>query len=273
MQEDTIDIKELFNVLKKRKKLVGLLTALFTLLALLYVFMSKPVYEAKAVVELAQINKKPVQDLNDLKQKVEFLYEVNLKGKKIELPLVKSVEMPKKTSNIMIVKTHGYSNETATEKLQEVIDYITTLQNKELDSYGNIQKQRLELVTEDISRNEKLTISATKEIAQYKEKLFNISKQDAALAGIYAIEIGKKQTELNEITTKVYTLKNKKNDLELSVSPLKIQKTTTIGNIETLDKAVKPKKLLITIIAFITGLMLSIFLAFFLEFLQGMKEN
>jgi len=36
---------------------------------------------------------------------------------------------------------------------------------------------------------------------------------------------------------------------------------------------VKPKKALIIIVAFITGLMFSIFLAFFLAFLRGLKEE
>ncbi len=274
VQNEVIDIRELFSILKRRKKLISLVTGSITLLAVIYAFfIAKPVYEVKAVMELAQINKKPVQEITDLKQKVEVVFEVNSKGKKTEFPLVRNISLPKTTTNMMIIKTQGYDNPTAQQKLQEVISYIMSQQDKELSSYMDIQKKRLALTKEDIFRNKKLIVEIQKDINNYENKLLNISEQDAALAGIYAIEIGKKQTELNNANSKIYGLKNKKNDLELSISPLKIQKAAIIGKIEVLDSPIKPKKKLIIIVAFITGLMLSVFLAFFLEFLGGMRNE
>ena len=273
IEEDNIDLRELFSIFKRRKKLILGVTVLFTLLALVYVLIAKPVYEVKAVMELAQIDKKPVQNTTDLKQKVEVIFEVNVKGKEVEFPLVSGVSLPKKTKNIIVIQAQGYDNDTAKQKLQEVTNFIISLQDKEVSIYTDIQKKRMNLIKKDISRNEQLSIEIEKDINNYENKLLNISKQDAALAGIYAIEIGKKQTELNNVTSKVYNLKNRKNDLELSISPLKIQKAVTIGKIEVLNKPIKPKKKLIVIVAFITGLMLSILLAFFLEFIRGSKEE
>ena len=273
VQEGTIDLRELFAVLKRRKKFIWMTTGIITLLALAYVFIAKPVYEVKSIIELAQIDKKPVQNANDLKQKIEFIYDVNVKGKKIELPIVKSISLPKKSKNLMIITTHGYDNDSARKKLQEVIAYLSSLQDKELNIYIQTQKERLQLIKSDLDRNQKLTEQINNDIGNYQEKLLGISKEDAALAGIYSIEIGKKQTELNNITDKIYTLKNDKNDIELSISPLRIHKTSIVGKVEVLDKPVKPKKKLIVIVAFITGLMLSVFLAFFLEFMQGMKKE
>ena len=274
VQNEVIDLRELFSILKRRKKLISLVTALITIFAIVYAFfIAKPVYEVKAVMELAQIDKKPVQNITDLKQKVEVIFEVNMKGKKTDFPIISSISLPKKTKNIMIIMAKGYDNSTAQQELQKVISYIISLQDKELDSYTDIHKKRLTLIKEDIDRNEHLSIQSKKDISNYESKFLNISKEDAALAGIYAIEIGKKQTELNNISSKIYNLKNQKNDLELSISPLKIQKAATIGKIEVLDSPIKPKKKLIVIVAFITGLMLSVFLAFFLEFLRGIKEE
>ena len=265
MQEDAIDLRELFAVLKRRKKLIWLITGLFTLLALVYIFMAKPVYQAKSIIELAEIDKTPVQNTNDLKQKIEFIYHVN---QKTELPIVKSISLPKKSKNLIVITTYGYDNHSSKKKLEEVISQVTAIQNKELDIYIQTQKKRLLLIKDDIERNQNLTKQIEHDVTNYKEKLLGISKKDAALAAIYSIEIGKKQTELNTITSKIYSLKNKKNDIELSISPLKIHKTAIVGEIETLDKAVKPKKVLILTVAFITGLMFSVFLAFFLEFIK-----
>jgi len=143
MQEETIDLKELYLILKKRKKLIWIVTFLFTLLSLAYVFLTKPVYEVKAVVELAQIDRKPVHPTETLKHKINTIFEVGVKNKKIELPIVTSVEIPKKTTNILVIKAQGYDNASAKEKLLEAISYIATEQNKELTSYTDIQKKRL----------------------------------------------------------------------------------------------------------------------------------
>ena len=273
IEEDTIDIRELFSILTKRKKLIWLITALFTLLALAYVFIAKPVYEVKAVLELAQINKKPVHPVETIKQKIVTVFQVNDKSKKIESPIVSQVSIPKKTENILFIQTQGYNNNSAKEKLQEVISYVSKEQNKELSTYEQIQKKRLVLTNSDIEQNEQFIKKTKNDITHYENKLLNISKQDAALAGIYAIEIGKKETELNLAINKISFLKNKKNDLEFSLSPQKVQKTEIIGEVVVLDKPIKPKKTLIVIVAFVTGFMLAVFLAFILEFLSAGKRD
>jgi uncharacterized protein involved in exopolysaccharide biosynthesis len=93
------------------------------------------------------------------------------------------------------------------------------------------------------------------------------------MASVYAIVIEKDQTEVNQLRDKIYALKDSLNDLALSISPLMIQNAKMVGAIELLDEPVKPKKILIIAVAFITGLMLSIFLAFFMEFIQGAKKR
>jgi len=271
IQDDAINIGELFSILKRRRKQVWITTLLITFLSLVYAFIIKPTYEVKAVMELAQIDKKPVQHLFDLKQKVEIIFEVG--GKKVEFPYVSKLELPKKTKNIMIIKTQGRDNNTAQQKLQEVINYIVLLQDEELNSYIDIQKKRLNLVVEDINKNKQFIIKIKKNIKNYEDKLLNISEQDVALAGIYTIEIGKKQTELNNVTNKIYELKSTRSDFELSISPVSIQRAVIIGKVEVLDEPIKPNKKLMVIVAFITGLILSIFLALFLEFLRGIKEE
>ncbi|WP_309498466.1 Wzz/FepE/Etk N-terminal domain-containing protein [Sulfurovum sp.] len=272
-QEDTIDLRELFSVLKKRKKLIWGVTALFTLLALAYAVLAKPVFEVKAVIELAQIDKKPVQDLIDLKQKLEIVFEVNAKKKGILLPIISEVSLPKETKNIMLLQAQGYDNASAQLKLQEVIDYALVSQDKELRSYLDSQNEKLTLAKEEIGRDGQLIKEIEERMTDYENKLLSISKQDAALAGIYAIEIGKKQTELNSVKDRIYNLQNSKNNLELSISPLKIQKATMVGNFDVQDHPIKPKKTLIVVVAFVTGLMLSIFLAFFLEFIGGSRKE
>ncbi|ADV46671.1 Wzz/FepE/Etk N-terminal domain-containing protein [Nitratifractor salsuginis] len=273
IHEDTIDLHELLAILKKRRKLIWLIAGFITLIAIMYVFIAKPIYEAKTIVELAQINKQPIKNPNDLKEKLEFIFDVNEKNKKIELPIVKSIELPKKSKSLLVITTNGYSNSSAKKKLEEVVAYLSALQNKELNIYIQTQMENIHLIKRDLERYQTLVKQIEKDIADYKEKLLRISKEDAALAGIYSIEIGKKQTELNSLMYKIFQLKNQLRNINLSISPLNIQKSSIVGKVEVLDHPIKPKKKLIITVAFITGLMLSVFLAFFLEFVEGFKEK
>ena len=273
MQEETIDLRELFTVLKRRKKLIGSVTILFTLLALTYILITKPIYEVHADIELAQINKESVQKTETIKHKIEVIYDVNKKNKKIIYPRISALNIPKKTTNILTISAQGYDNTTSKDKLQDAIDYINTIQNKDIDNYIKIQKKKLSLAQRNIEQTEKLMITLNTYVSNYTNQLLNISKEDAALAAIYSIEIGKKESELNALTSKIYALNNTINTIEQSISPLQIKRMTPIGTIQIFDKPIKPKKLLILIVAFITGLMLSVFLAFFMEFLKDTKRK
>jgi len=272
IEEGTIDIRELFSILTKRKKLIWLITAFFTLLALAYVFIAKPVYEVKTVIELAKINQKLVHSTATIKHKIETLFEVDIKNKKIKYPIISKVTIPKKTNDLLNITAQGHDNPSAEKKLNEAWRYLYKKQIKKIESYKNLQNKKLLLLKEDITQNNAFIQDTKKDIIEYENKLLNISKQDAVLAGIYAIEISKKQTELNMAINKKYDLENEINRVLFSLSPYKLQKPSIIGEIQTLEDPIKPKKMLIVIVAFITGLMLAVFLAFFLEFLRESKK-
>ena len=272
-QEDKVDLRELVSVLKRRRTLVILVTLTVTVSAIIYLLIAKPVYEIKSVVEVSLIDGKPVQSINDTKQKLDFTYEVDVKGKEVELPVVSEISIPKTTTSLLVIKTQGYSNEDAAGLMTKIVNEITTQENEKITIYKDTVKEKLTQVEEDILRNEKTAAELEAKIADYEDKFLTISKKDAALAGIYAIEIGKKQSELYAMVNRISILRTQKNDLELSISDLRIQPTKVIGKFEVLDKPVKPKKALIVIVAFITGLMFSVFLAFFLEFMQSPKKE
>ena len=273
IEEDKIDIRELFSVLKRRKKLIWSVTALFTLLALIYVFVAKPVYEVKTMIELGQIDAKPIDNVNDIKQKLLYEYQVNAKGKKIELPRVKTISVPKKSNRILSLIIHSNNNEEGITYIQTVINKIETQYKEKTDAYTNSQKELIKLTQQDITENSINLIQLQKELDIYHQKIISLKSEDAALAGIYALQIGQNQTDLQELKKYISELKIKEQELKLSITPLMMKPTHIVGKIETLENPIKPKKLLIVIVAFITGLMLSLFLAFFLEFIRNGREK
>lgn len=271
--EDTIDLRELFSVLKRRKKLIWGVTTLFTLLALVYVFVAKPVYEVKAMIEVGQIDEKPIDNVNDIKEKLSYEYQVNVMGREIELPRVQSISVPKGSDSILSMDIHGYSNDDAEKYIQTVIQKIETDYKEKTDAYTNSQKKLIQFIQDDIKHNTESLKKMEEAIDTYSQKIVSLKSEDAALAGIYALQVGQKQTELQDLKKYISELKNKEQELKLSITPLMMKPTHIVGEIETLENPIKPKKALIIIVAFITGLMLSVFLAFFLEFVSGMKKE
>ena len=82
-------------------------------------------------------------------------------------------------------------------------------------------------------------------------------------------EAQKENIELLQISS----LEEKINSLKTLMKPYNYKNTAIIGKIMINDYPIKPKKKLIVIVAFVTGLILSIFLVFFLEFIRGFKEE
>ncbi len=272
--EDKIELKELFAILKSYKKLIAGVTVLFILFALTYIyFIAKPVYAVKTMIEVGQIEGKPIDNVNDIQQKLAYEYRINIKENKIKFPRVETINVANKSKNIIFMTIYGHSNEEAVKYIQTVIRKIETDYKEKTDAYTNSQKKLIKFTQENIKKNRINLIEIEKELNNYNQEIISLKSKDIPLTGIFTLQIGLKQTELQNLKTHIFELKNKEQGLKLSISPLMMKPTHIEGDIEILEKPVKPKKKLIVIVAFITGLMLSIFLIFFLEFLRGMKEE
>jgi len=190
--EDTIDLRELFLVLKKRKKMIWGITTLLTLSALAYVFIAKPIYSGDATLEIGQVITQQYNNGQYSFLQIDPLD--NIKDLQVITNKMISItsSIPKNT-NLLIISSSGEDKQEIKSKLKEVIVYVM---------------------------------------------------------------------DRHETISKFYSGKN-----------AKIKMTQLVGDISIEDEPVKPKKALIIIVAFITGLMLSIFLAFFVEFLQGVKKT
>ena len=77
------------------------------------------------------------------------------------------------------------------------------------------------------------------------------------------VNLPNKQMQLQETVEK----------LKLQLAPQFVQNSMLVGDYIVYDHPVKPKKKLIVLVALISGLILSIFFVFLLEFFRGFKEE
>jgi len=271
---EVIDLVELIEVIRKQRKLIMVITSLMTLSAIIYAYLiAKPVYETKAMLEIGKIDAKPIDDVQNIRQKLMYEYRVNASEKKISLPRVSSINVPKASLTILGLSIHARSNEEGKAFIQTVIQKIEHEYQTKTDAYIKGQKKLIQLTQKEIDDNIKSLTALKKELRDYSERIISLKAEDAALAGIFALQIGQKQSQAQKLNQYISKLKEKKQKLELSISPLKLTPTHVVGDIDMLDKPIKPKKMLIVMVSFVTGLLFSIFLAFFLHFLQSLRQN
>jgi len=335
---DVIDIRELFAILAKRKKLIWSVTAIITLLALIYAFFATPWWQVNATLEIGKYIDNETGKENYLEdgagvaerlkvQYIDIYKHTNGRDAKID-----SITISKKNPQFISISALGKSNNLALTEIRKVINTLQNRHQKIINEIIAKKRSKLDGIDREILQikqykmtdildkitylkrvklpalDQKIaTVKTDIETSKHQkdEALKNLTSlnNDAALAALRLAQIQGLEYKISEnemqlinlnsekqqiITTTLPNLKRQLEELKnisltklleerklikLSMQPHNYHNTAVVGNIITQEHPVKPKKVLIVIIAFITGLMLSVFLAFFLEFLQEIKRK
>lgn len=310
-EEDEIDLRELWKTLMKRKMLIAVVTVFITAAAVGYVLLKTPMYQAKALLEignykLSDSNSNSMAMLDNASQltkRLNVLYIDMYEGVKGKDTEVTSIAAPKNQNNFIEIKTLSLSNTKAKEEIEKVLTYIQSEHQKILDDVkrrreleiknievkiNDIKTKELALLNDNINLKKKDLKSSENELKDLSENLSKIKKTDTSFIALNLMQKRDLTRYISELESGIIDLQNQKNLLETTtinkliedktliasmLLPYNYKNTAIVGSIMTNDYPVKPKKKLIVAVAFVTGLLLSVFLAFFLEFVSGMKEE
>ena len=241
IEEDEIDLRELFLTLWEKKVFILLFTIIVTILASIYAFIKTPIYEVKAVIEVGTFNSNNnsnsnyIENPQNLIKKLLILNKENIKG--IQDANIENITLVKSTPNLIELSATSVSNENGIKLLNKIVADVKEEHLSKIDSYKS-------LIVDNINNLK----------SQIKLLEDDKNKFDGSLAVKF------------ELVSKI-------NDLELQISPHNIQNTKLIGDIITNEYPIKPKKKLIVAVSFVTGFILSIFLVFFMEFIRSFKDK
>jgi LPS O-antigen subunit length determinant protein (WzzB/FepE family) len=124
-----------------------------------------------------------------------------------------------------------------------------------------------------------LILNSQNKIEDYKVQIDKIKTQtikklEIKKENIYNDDIWKLEHRLKvDIPNKEKKYNQQIKALEYSLSDTNVKNSYVVGDMIVRDCPVQPKTKLIIIVAFITGLILSVFLVFFLEFMRGFREE
>ena len=306
IQEDEIDLKELFKTIWAKKIFIVIFTLVVTILAGFYAYSKTPIYEVKALLEIGEykINnttKNSVDDASTLEKKLSTLFvdmEKNLKDKTSE---ISNISVVKGLKNFLEIKSESTSNEEAKNEILKVLTFVQNEHEKILDDVkkqkemelrnidlqiSDIKSKSVALIDKKIENNIKNLKSLEEQLKQVDENLKKIDTLNPSLAALKLMEKRDITNSINTITIENFELESKKDELltttlykleeskkiiELSLLPHNYKNTQIVGEIMTNDFPTKPKKSLI--VAVVTGFILSIFLVFVIQFIQGTKKE
>ena len=259
-------------------------------------------YNSK-VEKVSRVEKVFVDNSSQLSRELNVLYiqmVENIKDRKSEIT---SITVPKNKNHFIEIKSLAVSNTLAKEEIAKVLSYI---QKKHQDILDDVKERRelkikninlkiKNIETKQIKLLDKKIIYAKADLSQFEDTLKQIRKNNyhqgdkvEAVTMLTLIEKYNMNTYISNQRDKVFNMRERRNKLDTVDLPKLIEEkvllesmllphsnknTHIIGEIIINDNPVKPKKKLIVVVASITGFLLSIFIVFFLEFIQGTKRR
>lgn len=331
LQEDEIDLKELFKTIWSYKKFILIFTFIVTVLSIIYVSLKTPIYQVKSVIKIGSIADVPLEDSNILEKNIRVIFGLdnNSFSIKEDEGIVTGINIIKNATSLLEVTTEAFTNEKAILKQHEVLEYLqdeykykidefifkTNLNIKNLEGQikyiNEVKKVQKEENIDFLNRvdlvliENKLNFNKEK-LSQYQENINNILKKRSSNDTqnmLSAMEILNYQSLIlnlqnqienlnkekqNILVDKIPNIKreleyNIKNELEDILNRIELEKlkltnkiaknSEFVGSILVNEHPIKPKKSLIVVVSFVTGFILSIFLVFFIQFVNNIKKE
>ena len=266
------EINQILNTIFKYKSLIFGITILFIILAFLYAsFIQKPIYQADILLKIATTNTLLVEDENKLVQILSSRYDIdnyinNQEG------YISSIIKPKYSKGVIRLFARGYYINSIKNILTQKAQKIREEHNKTVELYIKDQNQIIDNVKKDIDNmkeNQKRLISQN---IIFQNKLNNISKDELSLVGVYAVSMLRNDNTIIELMQQITKQHNFLIALNTTLQSHRTFNSRVSGGVHINSKTMTPSRKLIIILGFTTGLLFSILLALFLQFLRDRRE-
>lgn len=229
-EEDEIDLRELFRTIWKYKKFIIIFTSIVSILAIVYVFVKTPIYEATATLKVGSYKEDklivPIESTKDLAKQLNVLYIDAFKNVKNRKSWIEHISIVKGQDSYIEIKADALSNELAISEIKKVAAFVLNKHTQTIDEVLKIKNLELNQLDDDISflkenrlanmdksleyvKNTKLP-SLDKDIKKIDEKIKTLKKQ---------LLSSSRQTAKN-VSTKVLTYMEKR-DINNELASLK----------------------------------------------------
>jgi len=248
-------------------------------------------------------NKASLDSAPDLVKKLNILFIDVFKNEKDRDYQISGISTPNNANNFIEIKAQAISNEIASRGLTKVVSYIQTKHQVILDDVRNRRELEINNINTKINniKNKEVALLSNKielqtaNLEDYKSQLMranviirDIENTNPALTALKLMEKRDLSAFIADLSLRLMDMRNRKDKLETTaindlieqrallesmLMPHNYKNSEVVGKIITSDYPIKPKKKLIVAVAFIAGLMLSIFLVFLLNAFKGPEDE
>ncbi|MFA7524899.1 MAG: Wzz/FepE/Etk N-terminal domain-containing protein [Acidithiobacillus sp.] len=243
ISEDEISLRDLWEIIAKRKWLVFLSTVVCLGLAAAYVSLATTVYESKAVVQIGKVAGQPVDNGLQLASRLMNQYTpVNTEQAKKQMPKLYAVTPDKADGSILTLEAQGRSPQEAQQYLQGVIQRLLA---EDQQRYQQIVGARQAQLTRLQAQYQGMRTPPSTKIGK--------GQADSTSALLF-LEQSRRTDALTNIQAAIAKMEN-------ALAP-----NNTSPTVQTLSPRydpipIAPKRGLILVLAGLGGLMLGVFLA------------
>lgn len=258
--DDEISLIDLWRVLSRRKHWIAIIFVVVMALAVVWLALKTPIYEASASVEIGTANGAALESGGDLAARLENSQPEGMGPG--QQPVLTGVESE---GRILSLTARATSQEAAEEFLREQIAAIQERHDGFLEEFRAEQHQRLDEIGKRIQLLEV-------QRDQFEGRLARLDQQAAAIGGLLTLE-QRLSTRLPELEAEQAKLRRTLSErVTAPTSVLIAPEPATEGGEDSEPSPVEPKSRLVLALAAVLGLMLGVFVAFFREFLTRVAE-
>ena len=147
IQEDEIDLKELFIIIWKRKLFIILLTSFVTLIAIIYVLIKNPIpiYQGKAFLEIGKIQSQTFGQIlldnpADLAEILNIEYKVEYSDLSGTLNIEHKVEssVVKLTTSLLEIISKNENKEEIQNNIKDAVAFLINKHSEKAKFYENV---------------------------------------------------------------------------------------------------------------------------------------
>lgn len=171
VEEDEIDLRELFKTILDKKKFILIFTFVITLITIIYVLFKTPIYQVSSVVRIGYIGDNLLEKSNILEKKLRIVFHVDNKQLQDNV-FVTDIKSVKKVDEFLTINTQANNNEKAIEKNNEVLGFLQNEYQSKIDEYvfdTKLKIKNLKVTLGKVDTVEKLNLLNTISIVENQE--------------------------------------------------------------------------------------------------------
>ena len=258
---DEITLFDIWQILVARKWVILSMPIIALLLGLLYLLQATEIYECSARILVGQAGVgRQVENPAVIVQKIAEKYRVYDNTVSRDLPRVSSVVHDKKDTGIIVqIKTADATAKGAKQYLEQVVAEILAGQRTLFEQEMELKQTRLKTLSDRLEAVETFQ-------QELEGRIAKVGRQDPAQATVLAVEKG-------SFLKLAAELKKERYDLQTEMSSVVFYPAELVGVPHLPSRPIKPKRIIVLLLAGISGLLLGIMAAFLAESICSARQR